>query len=142
MKAVIERVKDQAGNNLPMLVKMNMNDGIQGGTGIEEAIETARILQGLGSDALIPSGGLVNRSPLYIMRGKIPVKIMGHYMKNPFMRIGVQWFGELLMKPEPFREGYFLEDAIKIRTAVKVPLVYVGGLISLDKNRRGPLIRF
>jgi 2,4-dienoyl-CoA reductase-like NADH-dependent reductase (Old Yellow Enzyme family) len=51
-------------------------------------------------------------------------------MKNPWMKFGTRYFGNLLMKPEPFREGYFLEDALKIRAAVKVPLIYVGGLKS------------
>jgi 2,4-dienoyl-CoA reductase-like NADH-dependent reductase (Old Yellow Enzyme family) len=33
----------------------------------------------------------------------------------------------------PFKETYFLEDALKFRQAVKLPLIYVGGLISGKK---------
>ena len=33
----------------------------------------------------------------------------------------------------PFKEAYFLEDALKFRAALKIPLVYVGGLVSRDK---------
>ena len=36
------------------------------------------------------------------------------------------------MKPEPFTEGYFLDDALKIRTVVNLPLIYVGGLKSKE----------
>jgi 2,4-dienoyl-CoA reductase-like NADH-dependent reductase (Old Yellow Enzyme family) len=36
------------------------------------------------------------------------------------------------MKPEAFSETYFLEDAVKFRSAVKMPLVYVGGLVSRE----------
>jgi len=64
------------------------------------------------------------------MRGRIPVQIMGSMMKNPFMKLGISLFGELLMKPEPFSEMYFLEDALKFRAVIKLPLVYVGGLVS------------
>lgn len=33
----------------------------------------------------------------------------------------------------PFREAYFLDDARHFREAVKLPLVYVGGLVSRTK---------
>jgi 2,4-dienoyl-CoA reductase-like NADH-dependent reductase (Old Yellow Enzyme family) len=33
----------------------------------------------------------------------------------------------------PFREAYFLEDALKFREALDIPLVYVGGLVSRQK---------
>ena len=33
----------------------------------------------------------------------------------------------------PFKEAYFLEDALKFRAALKMPLVYVGGLVSRGK---------
>lgn len=48
------------------------------------------------------------------------------------MKFGVRYFGNLLMKPEPFSEGYFLEDALKVRESVKIPLIYVGGLKSKE----------
>jgi 2,4-dienoyl-CoA reductase-like NADH-dependent reductase (Old Yellow Enzyme family) len=113
-----------------VLVKMNMRDAVTGGMEPAESLKVAKILEDLGAEALILSGGLVSRSPLYVMRGKIPVQIMGSKMKNPFMKVGVSLFGELLMKPEPFTETYFLEDAVKFRSVVKIPLVYVGGLVS------------
>ena len=33
----------------------------------------------------------------------------------------------------PFKEAYFLEDALKFRAELKMPLIYVGGLVSRDK---------
>ena len=39
-----------------------------------------------------------------------------------------------MIPSEPFKEAYFLEDAPeKFRAALKMPLVYVGGLISREK---------
>ena len=38
-----------------------------------------------------------------------------------------------MIPSEPFKEAYFLEDALKFRAALKMPLVYVGGLISREK---------
>ena len=68
---------------------------------------------------------------MFVMRGRMPVRVMAHYMHEKWMRPGVRYFGRLLMKPEPFSETYFLEDALKIRALVGLPLVYVGGIVSL-----------
>lgn len=131
MSLVMNKVKDAAGSKIAVLVKMNTRDAVHGGMEMDESVKIAKMLERLGADALIPSGGLVSRSPMYVMRGRMPVRIMGHGIKNPFMNIGVSLFGEMLIKPEPFSEMFFLEDAKKIRSAVKIPVVYVGGLVSL-----------
>lgn len=41
--------------------------------------------------------------------------------------------GKWMIPAVPFREAYFLEDALKFRAALKMPLVYVGGLVSRTK---------
>jgi 2,4-dienoyl-CoA reductase-like NADH-dependent reductase (Old Yellow Enzyme family) len=132
MSLVMNKVMSAAKSRTAVLVKMNMRDAVTGGMETDESLKVAKILEELGADALVLSGGLVSRSPLYVMRGKIPVRIMGSKMKNPFMNLGISLFGEYLMKPEPFSEIYFLEDAVKFRPTVKLPLVYVGGLVSLE----------
>jgi 2,4-dienoyl-CoA reductase-like NADH-dependent reductase (Old Yellow Enzyme family) len=132
MQEVVRSVRKAAGGSMAVLVKMNMRDGFQGGMELVESIRVAELLENEGVDGLVLSGGFVSRAPMYVMRGSMPVKVMAHYMKNPLMRFGTRWFGSLLMKPEPFTEGYFLEDAMKIKALVKLPLVYVGGLKSLD----------
>jgi 2,4-dienoyl-CoA reductase-like NADH-dependent reductase (Old Yellow Enzyme family) len=130
MVSVMTKVISAAKSRTAVLVKMNMRDAVSGGMGPDESVQVAKILEDMGVDALVLSGGLVSRSPLYVMRGKMPVRIMGSKMKNPFMKIGVSCFGNLLMKPEPFSETYFLKDALSFRSALKIPLVYVGGLVS------------
>ena len=37
-----------------------------------------------------------------------------------------------MIKTEPFSEGYFLEDAMRFRQWLSLPLVYVGGLVSRE----------
>jgi len=132
MAAVMKNVMESSKSKIAVLVKMNMRDAVLGGMEPEESIKVAKILENLGADALVLSGGLVSRSPLYVMRGKIPTRIMGSRMKNPFMNLGISLFGEMLMKPEPFSEMYFLQDAVKFRSVIKIPLVYVGGLVSRE----------
>jgi 2,4-dienoyl-CoA reductase-like NADH-dependent reductase (Old Yellow Enzyme family) len=132
MVEVIREVMNAAGNDIAVLVKMNLRDGFRGGMEMEESIRVARLLESEGVHALVLSGGFVCRAPMYVMRGRMPVEVMSHYMKEKWLSPWIRWFGEWLINPEPFSENYFLDDAMKIREAVKLPLVYVGGILSLE----------
>ena len=101
---------------------------------LDETLEVARILQNeCGAHALILSGGFVSRAPMYVMRGSMPIHTMTHYMPFGWLPLGVKMAGRFMIPSEPFKEAYFLEDALKFRAALKMPLVYVGGLISREK---------
>lgn len=129
---VMEKVMKAAGNDLAVLVKINLRDGFRGGMELEEAIQTARLLEGFGVHGLVLSGGFVNRTPMYVMRGSMPVKVMGKYMPERWLGPWVQWFGHWLVRPFPYTPLYFLQDALEIRRQVSLPLVYVGGVDSKD----------
>ena len=118
---------------MTLLVKMNMRDGIPGGMETGESLEVARVLEQAGADALVLSGGFVSKAPMYILHGAMPVKILAHYIENRLLKTFVRLIGNRLIRTEPFREAYFLEDALKFRAQLKLPLVYVGGLISREK---------
>lgn len=134
MEMCMEEVMKAAGNDLAVLVKMNMRDGFRGGMELDETLEVARTLQDqCGVHALILSGGFVSRAPMYVMRGAMPLRTLTHYMTDFWLPIGVHLAGRMMIPSEPFREAYFLEDALKFREALKMPLVYVGGLISREK---------
>jgi 2,4-dienoyl-CoA reductase-like NADH-dependent reductase (Old Yellow Enzyme family) len=132
MRLVMEEVKHAAGSDMAVLVKMNMRDGFKGGMEQDECLEVARMLEEAGADALVLSGGFVSKAPMYILRGAMPVKILAHYMEDRLIRMFVRLFGNQLIKAEAFKEAYFLEDALKFRAKLKLPLVYVGGLLSQE----------
>ena len=134
MKMCMEEVMKAAGSDMAVLVKMNMRDGFKGGMETDETLEVARTLQNeCGVHALILSGGFVSRAPMYVMRGAMPIRTMTHYMPAGWLPLGVRMAGHLMIPTEPFKEAYFLEDALKFRAALKMPLVYVGGLVSREK---------
>lgn len=134
MKMCMEEVMKAAGSDMAVLVKMNMRDGFKGGMETDETLEVARTLQNeCGVHALILSGGFVSRAPMYVMRGAMPIRTMTHYMPFGWLPLGVRMAGHLMIPTEPFKEAYFLEDALKFRAALKMPLVYVGGLVSREK---------
>lgn len=133
MEMVMEEVMKAAGNDMAVLVKMNMRDGFRGGMELDESLQVARKLQELGASALVLSGGFVSKAPMYVMRGEMPIRTMTYYMTCWWLKYGVRLVGKYMIPSVPFREAYFLEDALKFREALDIPLVYVGGLVSRQK---------
>ena len=136
MQRVIRRVLEAAGDDMGVIVKMNMHDGFRRGMQEEECLEVARELERLGVHALVLSAGFVSKAPMEVMRGAMPLRAMTHYMdpwKFWWLKALVRGFGRILIPTVPYREGYFLEDAKRFRAAVRLPLIYVGGMVSLQK---------
>ena len=134
MKMCMAEVMKAAGSDMAVTVKMNMRDGFKGGMEIDECLEVARTLQDeCGVHALVLSGGFVSRAPMYVMRGTMPILTLTHYMPWGYLPIGVRMVGKYMIPSVPFKEAYFLEDALKFRKALHMPLIYVGGLIARDK---------
>ena len=136
MQKVIRCVLEHAGADMGVIVKMNMHDGFRRGMQREECLEVARELERLGVHALVLSAGFVSKAPMEVMRGAMPLRTMTHYMdmrKFWWLKALVRLFGRWMIPTVPYRDGYFLEDALQFCQAVKMPLIYVGGLTSLAK---------
>lgn len=135
MRMCMDEVMKAAGSDMAILVKMNMRDGFKGGMELNETLEVGKVLVQCGAHALVLSGGFVSRAPMYVMRGSMPIKSMTHYMTQWWLKWGVRLGGGKLMIPSvPYKEAYFLEDALQFRKAIKeIPLVYLGGLTSRAK---------
>lgn len=131
-RRVIAAVKRAAGDDLAVLVKTNLRDGFDGGMELDDAIAVARIFEDEGADALVLTGGFVSRAPMYVMRGAMPTRVMAEIMTDPMLKLGLRVAGRRLIKPFPYEPGYFLRDARAVRAAVKLPLVYLGGVDSAE----------
>ena len=133
MKMVITRVMEAARDDMGVLVKMNMHDGFRGGMQREECLEVARELERLGVHAIVLSAGFVSKAPMEVMRGAMPIRTLAHYMdprKFWWLKAMVRLFGRVMIPTVPYKDAYFLEDAKEFRAAVRLPLVYVGGMVS------------
>ena len=136
MRMVISEVMKAAGDDLGVIVKMNMHDGFKKGMQRAECLEVAKELERLGVHAIVLSAGFVSKAPMEVMRGAMPLKTLAHYMEMKkfwWLKAALLTIGRLLIPTVPYREGYFLEDAMQFRQVLKLPLIYVGGLISKDK---------
>jgi 2,4-dienoyl-CoA reductase-like NADH-dependent reductase (Old Yellow Enzyme family) len=128
---VLRAVREAVGPDYPVLLKVNLRDGFPGGLEVEEAIEVARRLEAEGATGLVLSGGFVSRTPLYMLRGDVPVRQMAAVQERWWARAGLTLFGRLLVQAYPYEEGFFLEEARRVRAAVRLPLVLLGGVKSL-----------
>ena len=122
-----------ARDDMAVVVKTNMRDGFRGGLDLDECLEVARRIERNGAHALVLSGGFVSRAPMYVMRGQMPIRTLTYYMKQLWVKAGVKMAGRWMIPSVTFREAYFLDDALRFREALKLPLVYVGGLVSRTK---------
>jgi 2,4-dienoyl-CoA reductase-like NADH-dependent reductase (Old Yellow Enzyme family) len=129
---VVRRVRAALPPGFPILCKTNLRDGFRGGLELDESIEVARILEREGVDALVLSGGYTSKSAFYLFRGEVPRKEMIEVEHSKLMKVALRAFGSMVMRTGPFEELFFLEDAKRVRAAVKMPLGLIGGVISLE----------
>jgi len=127
--AVLRRVREAVGPGFPVLVKFNQRDGFPGGLEMEEALEAARRFEQEGASALVPSCGFTSRTPLYMMRGNVPIAEMAANQRG-LGRLGTRLFGRLFTQRDPYRPLFLLEGSRRIAQAVRIPVVYVGGVLS------------
>ena len=134
--SVVKHVRETVGPDFPILIKMNVSDGFKGGLELDEAIEVAKRYEAEGASALVPSGGFTAKTPFYMMRGRIPLKEWIQGPKGVFEKVGLRLFGSLLVQTYPFEEMFFLNEARKIKDAVSIPCVLIGGICSSDNMEK------
>ena len=99
---VLRAIRSEVGDDVPVLIKINSEDFLDGGFTRKEMVEVARMLEKEGITAVETSGG-TPFSPT----------------NRNFSRPGIQ---------SPEEEVYYLDAAKMYKDAVSVPLVLVGGI--------------
>lgn len=130
--AVVRRVCEAVGPDYPVLVKMNSTDGIKGGLEIEDAVAVARRFEAEGASALVPSCGFTSRTPLMMLRGNVPTMEMVAVQKSLLKKIGLLLFGRFMVQHYEYEDLFLMQDALKILEAVKIPVILIGGICSLE----------
>jgi 2,4-dienoyl-CoA reductase-like NADH-dependent reductase (Old Yellow Enzyme family) len=124
---VLAHVREEAPGAI--LLKTNLEDGVQGGLTLEDAVDIARAAAE-HVDAIVPSGGLVQRNALFLLRGRAPLAEMIDVETHPLMRAALRVFGPMVLQDTEFAPRFFQPGAERIRDAVDVPVVLVGGVES------------
>ncbi len=130
---VIAAVRAALGPRFPILVKMNVRDGWHGGLEIDEAVQVARAFAAAGATALVPSCGFTARTPLYMLRGGVPVREMVQQQDGLLTKVGMALFGRIMVQHYGYEPQFLLAEARRIRDAVRIPVAYIGGVESLEQ---------
>lgn len=129
---VLNEVRAALGEDFPILVKLNLEDGFKGGFNLEDCIYVVGQLEKNGCTAVVLSGGFTSKTPFYLMRGEVPLMGMIRNGKNLAERMTMALFGPWIIKSYPFKPNFFLDQAKEIRKTTSMPLVYLGGVDSAE----------
>lgn len=127
-REVMKAVFEAAAGRCAVLAKVNTDDGVRGGFGLAEAVTFAQWLEADGTvDALEMTVGSSLENPMYLFKGDAPLRDFAAVMPQP-IRLGVRVAGRMVLKEYPWEEAYLLPEAGKVRAAVGLPMVLLGGI--------------
>ena len=131
-RGIVAAVRDEVARDgapaIAVTAKLNMADGVRGGIGIEESLQTARWLQDDGGlDALELTAGSSLLNPMYLFRGDAPLKEFSSAFAPP-LRWGMRMTGTKFLRPYPYRDAYLMDDAMAFRKELSMPLILLGGI--------------
>jgi 2,4-dienoyl-CoA reductase-like NADH-dependent reductase (Old Yellow Enzyme family) len=132
VRAVRQEVERHGPARIAVTAKLNMADGIRGGIGTEESLQTAAWLQddgGLDAIELTAGSSLVN--PMYLFRGDAPVREFAANFKPP-LSWGIRMTGNKFFRAYPYRDAFLLRDAQKFRRELTIPLILLGGITNRE----------
>ncbi|MEU8765116.1 NADH:flavin oxidoreductase [Streptomyces sp. NPDC048659] len=135
-RAAARAVRDAVGDRLAVTAKLNMDDGVRGGTRIDDSLRLARWLQDDGTvDALELTAGSSLLNPMYLFRGDAPVRDFAATFPQP-VRSVVRALGGRFLIDYPYEEAYLLDSARRFRAELDLPLILLGGIADLATARR------
>jgi 2,4-dienoyl-CoA reductase-like NADH-dependent reductase (Old Yellow Enzyme family) len=136
-RQVLRAIREAAGRRVAVFPKLNMEDGFPGGLTQDESLQVARwIAQDGSADALQLTGGHTTRTPMFLMRGDVPLREMVRYERDWVRKLGLAILGRFLIRGYPFSEAFFLESARRFRDAVDLPIMLLGGVTQLETMNR------
>lgn len=104
-REIIWAVRETVGKGFPILVKINVADFTADGLETADALRAALLMEKAGADALELSGGVITGGKLSPSRTRIDA---------------------------PEKEAYFRREARAFREVLKIPIILVGGIRSLQ----------
>lgn len=124
---VLRRVLDAVGKDLAVIVKYSMTDGPKGNS-IADGIAIARQIEADGAHMAVLSNGMNVESITSMFGSSLPKK--GARPDGLLMKAAMK-VQSMMEPPEvQFRENYLRELALQVRSAVDMPLAYLGGVQS------------
>jgi len=131
---VLHEVRGAVGADFPIFVKLNVNDGVEGGVSYKDVQYLVKALEKTGeADCLVLSGGFVSQNGFYMLRGKVPRLKMMQNMPSWIKKIGVAICGLCAVPTVAFSSTFFLEPAKEILKESNIPICLLGGVTTLNE---------
>jgi|SRR5271157_131996 len=109
---IVRATRHEAGDRFPLLVKLNSQEFLEGGYTVEDMLSVASFLQDAGVDAIEMSGG--------------------HHVDGVFGK----YFPARPIKSGTEERPYYLDEARRYKERVRIPLMLVGGIRSIEWAKR------
>ncbi len=133
VREIAERVRETVRNQIAVIAKLDMDDGVPGSIWIDEALRTVQLLDADRTlDAIELTQGSSVYKPMYLFRGDPPVKEFARVMP-PALRPGVRLMGKRVMGEFPYQDLYMLDAARQFVPVVSdTKLILLGGITNRD----------
>ena len=134
---VLKAVRKAIGMDYPVLIKLNTYENVHDGIDPEECVLISKMVEETDCcDAIELSCG-TSEDGFVMARGEFPTDAIFNYMRpycnyNPIVKFCMKTFVAPFVKIQqpPFSEGYNLEASAKVKQAVSLPVITVGGMRS------------
>jgi 2,4-dienoyl-CoA reductase-like NADH-dependent reductase (Old Yellow Enzyme family) len=127
-REVVQAVREAVGDQVAVIAKLNMEDGVAKGLQLEESLQIASLLEQDGClDAFELTGGSSLLNGMYFFRGDVPMKeFVASQPKalSPFVKPVLK----RILPSYPFEEGFFLEQARQFLKELSTPIILLGGI--------------
>lgn len=131
-REISEAIRLEVGDQIAVIAKLNMDDGVPGGLRPDESIRVAQLLEQDGYlDALELTVGSSLLNPMYYFRGAAPRREMAATMPPP-VGAGMRLVGRAFLREYPYEPMYLMETARRFRRQLAMPLVYLGGVTDAE----------
>lgn len=138
VELIIKGIKEKT--SLPVWIKLSAEDNRKNGMRIDSSVEICKRLEAAGCDAIEVSCGTV-QDGMNTMRSKLmPMEAVFKYREpiasfpsvlKTISLAGANLVNPLIKQPAPL-ENFNVANASKIKNAVSIPVIAVGGIHKLD----------
>ena len=134
VELIIKGIKEKT--DLPVWIKLSAEDNRKGGMNIDDAVEICKRLEKAGCDAIEVSCGTVQDGMNTMRSEKMPMDAVFKYREpcasfpkqlNKIILPMANLVNPLIKQPAPL-ENFNVENAARIKRAVSVPVIVVGGI--------------
>ncbi|OBB12849.1 NADH:flavin oxidoreductase [Mycolicibacterium setense] len=138
VREIARHVREVVGDQIAVIAKLDMDDGLPGSIWIDEALRTAQLLDADATlDAIELTQGSSVYKPMYLFRGDVPVKEFAKVMPRA-MRPAIRLVGKQTMGVYPYRDLYMLEAARQFVPVMRnTKLILLGGITGREHLETG-----